>query len=137
MANKSVYFICTGNSCRSQIAEGFGKEVLGEEWNVDSGGIEAHGLNPHAVKAMDEVDINIRTQSSNVLDMEIFNTADLVVTLCSDADQNCPIVPAGVKKEHWGFDDPAGKEFSEFQRVRDEIKKRIKEFKLQTIQNKQ
>jgi len=133
MVKKSVYFICTGNSCRSQIAEGFGKEILDPEWNVYSGGVEAHGLNPNAIKAMDEVGIDIRTQSSNILDMELFNKADLIITLCSDADQNCPMVPAGVQKEHWGLDDPAGKEFSEFQRVRDEIKERIETFKKENM----
>lgn len=129
MKNKSIYFICTGNSCRSQIAEGFGKEILGSDWEVYSGGIEAHGLNPNAIQAMDEVGIDIRTQESNTLDMDLFKTADLVVTLCSDADQNCPMVPVDVKKEHWAFDDPAGKDFSEFQRVRDEIKNQIESFK--------
>jgi len=111
------------------MAEGFGKKIIGEEWNVYSGGIEAHGLNLNAVKAMNEAGIDISKQESSTLDMELFNTADLVVTLCSDADQNCPMVPPGVKKEHWGFDDPSGKNFSEFQRVRDEIKERIEEFK--------
>jgi len=129
MVKKSIYFICTGNSCRSQMAEGFGKEIIGDEWNVYSGGIEAHGLNLNAVKAMNEAGIDISKQESSMLDMELFNTADLVVTLCSDADQNCPMVPPGVKKEHWGFDDPAGKNFSEFQRVRNEIKERIEIFK--------
>src|SRR5699024_5792996 len=116
MDKKTIYFICTGNSCRSQMAEGWGKEVLGKDWNVYSAGIETHGVNPKAIEAMKEVDNDILKQS------------DLVVTLCSDADDNCPILPPNVKKEHWGFDDPAGKEWSEFQRVRDEIGKRIKEF---------
>ncbi|HFV7564734.1 TPA: hypothetical protein ACH95L_002803 [Staphylococcus aureus] len=86
MDKKTIYFICTGNSCRSQMAEGWGKEILGEGWNVYSAGIETHGVNPKAIEAM--------------------------------------------KKEHWGFDDPAGKEWSEFQRVRDEIKLAIEKFKL-------
>ena len=117
MDKKTIYFICSGNSCRSQMAEGWGKEILGEDWNVYSAGIETHGVNPKAIEAMKEVDIDILEQS------------DLVVTLCSDADDNCPILPPNVKKEHWGFDDPAGKEWPEFQRVRDEIGKRIQEFK--------
>ena len=111
MDKKTIYFICTGNSCRSQMAEGWGKEILGEDWNVYSAGIETHGVNPKAIEAMKEVDIDILEQSA------------LVVTLCSDADDNCPILPPNVKKEHWGFDDPAGKEWPEFQRVRDEIGK--------------
>lgn len=129
MNKKTIYFICTGNACRSQMAEGLGKEILGEDWNVYSGGIEAHGVNPNAIKAMAEIEIDISENTSDLIDNEILKKADLVVTLCSDADQNCPMVPPGVTKEHWGFDDPAGKEWSEFQRVRDEIGARIIQFK--------
>ncbi len=129
MTKKTIYFVCTGNACRSQMAEGLGKEILGSEWNVYSGGIEAHGVNPNAIKAMAEIDIDISGNTSDLIQQDIINEADLVVTLCSDADQNCPILPAHVTKEHWGFDDPAGKEWTEFQRVRDEIKARIQQFK--------
>ena len=129
MTKKTIYFVCTGNACRSQMAEGLGKEILGSEWNVYSGGIEAHGVNPNAIKAMAEIDIDISGNTSDLIQQDIINEADLVVTLCSDADQNCPIFPAHVTKEHWGFDDPAGKEWTEFQRVRDEIKTRIQQFK--------
>ena len=129
MTKKTIYFVCTGNACRSQMAEGLGKEILGSEWNVYSGGIEAHGVNPNAIKAMAEIDIDISGNTSDLIQQDIINEADLVVTLCSDADQNCPILPAHVTKEHWGFDDPAGKEWTEFQRVRDEIKIRIQQFK--------
>lgn len=127
---KTLYFICTGNACRSQMAEGLGKEILGEEWNVYSGGIEAHGVNPNAIKAMEEINIDISENTSDLIKKDILEQSDLVVTLCSDADQNCPVVPATATKAHWGFDDPAGKEWSEFQRVRDEIGARIKQFKL-------
>ena len=125
MDKKTIYFICTGNSCRSQMAEGWGKEILGEDWNVYSAGIETHGVNPKAIEAMKEVDIDISNHTSDLIDSDILEQSDLVVTLCSDADDNCPILPPNVKKEHWGFDDPAGKEWPEFQRVRDEIGKRI------------
>ncbi|MGE7364870.1 arsenate reductase (thioredoxin), partial [Staphylococcus cohnii] len=113
----------------SQIAEGWGKKILGEDWNVYSAGIETHGVNPKAIEAMKEVDIDISSHTSDLIDNDILKQSDLVVTLCSDADDNCPILPPNVKKEHWGFDDPAGKEWAEFQRVRDEIGKRIQEFK--------
>lgn len=132
MNKKIIYFICTGNSCRSQIAEGWGKQLLGDEWNVYSAGIETHGVNPKAIDAMKEVNIDITDQTSDLIHTNIFNQADLVVTLCSHADQNCPTIPAHVQKEHWGFDDPAGKEWSEFQRVRDEIGFKIKIFKEET-----
>lgn len=125
---KTIYFLCTGNSCRSQMAEGWGKKYLGDTWNVLSAGIEAHGVNPHAVRAMLEVGIDISDQTSDVIDSDILNKADLVVTLCSHADSICPTTPPHVKRVHWGFDDPAGKEWSEFQRVRDEIGARIKRF---------
>jgi arsenate reductase (thioredoxin) len=125
---KTIYFLCTGNSCRSQMAEGWGKYYLGNEWNVYSAGIEAHGVNPNAVKAMNEVDIDIINQTSDRIDPTILNNAHLVVTLCGRADSVCPATPQHVTRVHWGFDDPAGKEWSEFQRVRDEIGARIKKF---------
>lgn len=134
MAKKKIYFLCTGNSCRSQMAEGWAKKLLGDEWEVQSAGIEAHGLNPRAVKAMAEVGIDISNQKSKVIDPEYLNHADLVVTLCSDADQRCPMTPPHVKRVHWGFDDPAKADGSEeevmqaFRRVRDEIGARIKRF---------
>ncbi|MBF7025372.1 arsenate reductase (thioredoxin) [Staphylococcus kloosii] len=129
MDKKTIYFICTGNSCRSQMAEGWGNKILGENWNVYSAGIETHGVNPKAIEAMKEVGIDISNHTSDLIDNDILEQSDLVVTLCSDADDNCPILPPNVKKEHWSFDDPAGKVWSEFQRVRDEIGKRIQEFK--------
>lgn len=128
MSKKTIYFLCTGNSCRSQMAEGWAKKYLGDEWEVCSAGIEAHGLNPNAVKAMKEAGVDISNQTSDIIDPKILNNADLVVTLCGDAADKCPMTPPHVKREHWGFDDPAGKEWSEFQRVRDEIGERIKQF---------
>jgi arsenate reductase len=129
MGKKVIYFICTGNSCRSQMAEGWAKIILGKEWDVYSAGIEAHGVNLNAVKAMKEVGIDISNHTSDLINPEILKQSSLVVTLCSDADDNCPILPSNIIKEHWGFDDPAGKEWSEFQRVRDEIGERIQSFK--------
>ncbi|MFD1039268.1 arsenate reductase (thioredoxin) [Virgibacillus byunsanensis] len=134
MAKKTIYFLCTGNSCRSQMAEGWAKKHLGDEWEVKSAGIEAHGLNPNAVKAMNEVDIDISDQQSETIDTDVLNNATLAVTLCGDAADRCPMTPPHVKREHWGFDDPAKAEGTEaekwsvFQRVRDEIGERIKRF---------
>ena len=98
MDKKTIYFICTGNSCRSQMAEGWAKNILGDEWQVYSGGIEAHGVNPKAIEAMKEIGIDISNHTSNLIDKNILNQSDLVVTLCSDADNNCPILPPNVKK---------------------------------------
>ncbi|GGN61302.1 arsenate reductase (thioredoxin) [Oceanobacillus indicireducens] len=134
MDKKTIYFLCTGNSCRSQMAEGWAKKLLGEEWVVKSAGIEAHGLNPNAVKAMDEVGIDISNQQSELIDVEFLHNATLAVTLCGDAADRCPMTPPHVKREHWGFDDPAKAEgtsedkWAVFQRVRDEIGERIKRF---------
>ncbi|WP_410983197.1 arsenate reductase (thioredoxin) [Bacillus cereus] len=125
---KTIYFLCTGNSCRSQIAEGFGKKYLGDKWNVYSAGIEAHGVNPNAIKAMKEVDVDITGQTSDMINRDILNKADLVVTLCGHANDVCPTTPSHVKRVHWGFDDPAGQEWLVFQRVRDKISERIKKF---------
>ncbi|SDI69867.1 arsenate reductase (thioredoxin) [Alteribacillus bidgolensis] len=130
---KIMYFLCTGNSCRSQMAEGFGKKYL-EGWEVYSAGIKAHGVNPKAVKAMKEVEIDISDHTSDTIDPELLNKADMVVTLCGHANDVCPTTPPHVKREHWGFDDPAQAIGSEeekwavFQRVRDEIGERIKTF---------
>ncbi|SDK40064.1 arsenate reductase (thioredoxin) [Lacicoccus qingdaonensis] len=129
MDKKVIYFICTGNSCRSQMAEGLGRTILGDGWEVYSAGIETHGVNPKAIQVMDEIDIDISSQTSDLIEADILKRSDLVVTLCSDADVNCPVIPHGVEKEHWPFDDPAGKGWSEFQRVRDEIGGKIKDFK--------
>ncbi|MCA1203321.1 MULTISPECIES: arsenate reductase (thioredoxin) [Bacillaceae] len=134
MAKKTIYFLCTGNSCRSQMAEGWAKKYIGDEWEVRSAGIEAHGLNPNAIKAMAEVDIDISNQKSEIIDTEFLNNATLAVTLCGDAADKCPMTPPHVKREHWGFDDPAKAEGTEeeqwkvFQSVRDEIGERIKRF---------
>lgn len=134
MSKKVLYFLCTGNSCRSQMAEGWGKKHLGEEWEVFSAGIETHGVNPKAVQAMDEIGIDISDQTSNLIDVTILNNANLVVTLCGDALDNCPVIPPHVPHEHWGFDDPPKAEGTEtekwavFQRVRDEIGTKIEAF---------
>ncbi|MEL5987961.1 arsenate reductase (thioredoxin) [Kurthia gibsonii] len=132
--NQILYFLCTGNSCRSQMAEGFAKKLLPTDWTVKSAGIEAHGLNPKAVKAMQEVQIDITTQTSDVIDPQILNQATLVVTLCGDAADKCPVTPPHVKREHWGFTDPAKatgteeEKWAVFQEVRDAIQKRIQDF---------
>src|SRR5690625_5286745 len=134
MDKKTIYFLCTGNSCRSQMAEGWAKKILREEWEVKSAGIEAHGLNPNAVKAMKEVGIDISDQKSELIDNEYLNHATIAVTLCGDAADRRPMTPSHVSREHWGFDDPAKAEGTDedkwavFQRVRDEIRERIKQF---------
>lgn len=136
MENKPfVYFLCTGNSCRSQIADGFLNALGGHLYEVKSAGLEAHGLNPRAVQVMREAGVDISDHTSNVIDPELLNRADYVITLCGHADEHCPVISnQQVVKWHWGFEDPAkaaGAEeeiMAKFREVRDEIKKRIERF---------
>jgi arsenate reductase len=130
-----IYFLCTGNSCRSQIADGFLNLLGSDKYEVKSAGLEAHGLNPRAVQVMHEAGVDISNNTSNVIDPEILNRADYVITLCGHADEHCPVISnKNVTKWHWGFDDPAkvtGTEaeiMNQFRTVRDSIKKRIEEF---------
>ncbi|AJY77365.1 arsenate reductase (thioredoxin) [Paenibacillus beijingensis] len=136
MTNKPlIYFLCTGNSCRSQIADGFLKALGSDKYEVKSAGLEAHGLNPRAVQVMNEAGVDISTHTSDVIDPEILNRADYVITLCGHADEHCPVISnPNVVKWHWGFDDPAkatgtGEEvMDKFREVRDSIKNRIEQF---------
>ncbi|ANS76849.1 arsenate reductase [Paenibacillus yonginensis] len=130
-----VYFLCTGNSCRSQIADGFLKALGGDRYEVKSAGLEAHGLNPRAVQTMREAGIDISSHTSDVIDPEILNRADYVITLCGHADEHCPVISnPNATKWHWGFDDPAkatgtDEEITaQFNQVRDAIKNRIAQF---------
>lgn len=133
---KKIYFLCTGNSCRSQMAEGYAHELLPiSDFEIRSAGIETHGLNPRAVKVMAEDGIDISKQQSSLIDMNYFTQADLIVTLCGDAKDKCPAIPAGVSHVHWDLQDPAqatGSEeaiLSEFRKTRDMIKIKVSEMK--------
>ncbi|CAM4312567.1 arsenate reductase (thioredoxin) [Paenibacillus tarimensis] len=135
MTKKLVYFLCTGNSCRSQMADGFLNELGGDQYEVKSAGLEAHGLNPRAVQVMKEAGVDISGNSSDVIDPELLNRADYVITLCGHADEHCPVISnTNVVKWHWGFEDPAkatGTEeeiMTQFRQVRDSIKQRIAAF---------
>lgn len=130
---KNVLFLCTGNSCRSQMAEGFGKALKGEEFNFFSAGTKKHGLNLNAVKVMKDGGVDISTHESNTTDELPKVTMDYVFTVCSDAHENCPFFPGG-EIIHVGFDDPPRltKEMNDedeilsvYRRVRDEIKEMV------------
>ncbi|MFC0211207.1 arsenate reductase (thioredoxin) [Paenibacillus chartarius] len=130
-----IYFLCTGNSCRSQIADGFLNALGGDKYEVKSAGLEAHGLNPRAIQVMQEAGVDISKNTSDVIDPELLNRADYVITLCGHADEHCPVISnKNVTKWHWGFDDPAkatGTEeeiMNQFRSVRDSIKSRIEQF---------
>lgn len=128
---KKIYFLCTGNSCRSQIAEGYAKQLLGDQYEIQSAGIEAHGMNPLAVKAMMEDGVDISGQFSKKIDPEYFGAADLIVTLCGDAKDRCPTVVQHTVRCHWPLPDPAQatgtteQKMIVFRQVRDEIKRLI------------
>jgi len=129
-----VLFLCTGNSCRSQMAEGWLKTLGGDAFEVYSAGIVAHGKNPRAIAVMKEAGVDISGQESEALNPEILNHLDLLVTVCGNADETCPAMPATCEKQHWPFEDPAkatGSEeeiLNEFRRVRDLIKERIQTY---------
>ena len=132
----NVLFLCTGNSCRSQMAEGWANQLIADNLRAYSAGIEPHGLNPLAVKVMEESGVDIsRYISKHVDDLKHVNF-DYVVTVCDHANESCPLFSGNAKKLHRGFDDPpllAKKAKSEeealvhYRRVRDEIKAFIKE----------
>lgn len=134
----NILFLCTGNSCRSQIAEGWARHIGGDAVVVQSAGIEAHGKNPRAIEVMREVDIDISGQESTVVTDGMLEAADVVVTVCGHADEQCPVLPPGITKLHWPLTDPAkatGTDeeiMTEFRATRDEIEGRVGEL-LETI----
>jgi arsenate reductase len=101
-----VLFLCTGNSCRSQMAEGWARHLKGDTIAAYSAGIEIHGLNPNAVKVMAEVGVDISGHRSQHVDEFKDIPLDVVVTVCSHAHETCPVFPGHAKVIHVGFDDP-------------------------------
>lgn len=131
MSKKNVLFLCTGNSCRSQMAEGWARRLLPEEVEAYSAGIETHGMNPNAMKVMQEAGVDISSQSSKLADSLSDVPFDLVVTVCGHADENCPMFLTKSKLVHVGFDDPPKlaktaeteeEALDHYRRVRDEIR---------------
>ena len=104
-----VLFLCTGNSCRSQMAEGWARHLRGDDIVPYSAGLIAHGLNPRAVKVMAEAGVDISGHQSNSLDEMQGLTFDFVVTVCGHADEHCPAFPGGTKVIYRGFDDQRGR----------------------------
>jgi arsenate reductase len=128
---KKVLFLCTHNSCRSQMAEGIVNNFLGDRFQAFSAGTEKTKVNPLAIEILAEIGIDISNHYSKTLDEFNGETFDHVITLCGSANEQCPIFFGGVKRVHIGFDDPSrttGTEeevLAEFRRVRDEIKERL------------
>jgi arsenate reductase len=127
----NILFLCTGNSCRSQMAEGWARHFGGDRHTVQSAGIEAHGKNPRAIAVMQEAGIDISGQESTRVTDAMLAAADIVVTVCGHADEHCPAVPTRVRKLHWPLDDPAratgsdDKVMEVFRASRDDIRQRV------------
>ena len=125
-----ILILCTGNSCRSHLAEGLLRRALGDGWEVASAGSKPAGyVHPLAIRAMSEEGIDISAHHSKHLEEFLTREVETVITVCGNADQVCPMFPGQVNRHHWGFDDPAhatGTELEQmavFRRVRDEIRR--------------
>jgi arsenate reductase len=133
-----IMFLCTGNSCRSQMAEGFARELGKGIIEAFSAGLNPAGLNQRAVKAMEEIGIDISANQSKAIDADLLGKMDVIITLCDHASEACPWTPPQIKRLHWSLPDPAKAEgteeeiMNEFRRVRDDIRRRIESF-LQTL----
>ena len=133
---KKILFLCTGNSCRSQIAEGIARSMFDDSYQIESAGTEKHGVNPNAIQTLKEIEIDISSYTSKTIELSRLNDFDIIITLCGDAKDKCPILDKSVKHIHWGLDDPAkfrGDDLeimSNFGKTRDLILSKIKELKM-------
>ena len=131
---KKVLFLCTGNSARSQMAEGLLNHLGSGRWKAQSGGIFPSYVHPLAIKAMEEIKIDISQQTSKSMDQFVNGKFDYIITLCDEAAKSCPAFGGQGKRLHWPFEDPAGaigtveKRLAVFRRVRDGIKRKLEEF---------
>jgi arsenate reductase (thioredoxin) len=131
VSRKRVLFLCTHNSARSQMAEGFLRALGGDRFEVESAGTEATTVNPFAIQAMAEEGIDIATHESKTLDRFVDQPFDLVITVCDDAAEACPVFPNARERRHWSFPDPSKargtdeERFAVFARIRDAIRERI------------
>ena len=136
---KKILVLCTGNSCRSQIAEGYLRHFAAGKAEVFSAGVETHGVNPRAISIMKEDGIDISLHTSNNINEYRNVEFDYVITVCDNARETCPYFPSGAKQFHHNFPDPAKATGSEeevtrvFRSVRDQIKKYSKEFVLENL----
>ena len=129
-----IMFLCTGNSCRSQMAEGFAREFGKGLIEPYSAGLIAAGVNPWAIAVMKEAGIDISRQKSEEINEGLLRTMDIVITLCGNAEESCPYTAPEIRRIHWPIKDPVGtigteeEIMKEFRRARDEIKKKIEDF---------
>jgi arsenate reductase len=126
-----VLFLCTHNSARSQMAEGFLRSLAGDRFDVASAGTQATRVHPLAIRAMAEVAIDLGGHRSKVVDELVEQPWDYVITVCDSANEACPVFPKRARRLHWSFEDPSqaigsdDQRFETFRRVRDEVKGRI------------
>jgi arsenate reductase len=131
VTRRRVLFLCTHNSARSQMAEGFLRALAGDRFEAASAGTEARGVNPLAVRVMAEVGVDLGAHTSKTLDRFTGRPWDYVITVCDSANEACPLFPGTTTRLHWSFDDPSASRGTEserlavFRRIRDEIKARI------------
>ncbi|MDD5691981.1 MAG: arsenate reductase ArsC [Candidatus Omnitrophica bacterium] len=129
-----VLFLCTGNSCRSQMAEGFLRHMAGDKFEVFSAGVKPTQVNPLAIKVMAETGVDISKHRSKSAMEFIGQQFDYVITVCDNAKQTCPVFPGKYEKIHWSLEDPAEAQGSDeerlafFRRIRDEIKNKVAAF---------
>jgi arsenate reductase len=134
MLKPRVLFLCTGNSARSQMAEGFLRHLAGDRFEVASAGIDPKGVNPLAIAAMREVGIDISGHRSKTAGSLLGQHFRYVITVCDNANERCPIFPGVLTRLHWPLEDPAkatgseGERLAVFRRVRDEIDRRVRAF---------
>lgn len=123
-----IYFLCGQNRCRSQMAEAFAKHYGDPSVIVDSAGLDPSPLHPLTVEAMKEIEIDVSEQISKRIDMKVFLAATVIVKLCEDIQEKCPIVPFGIRNEQWKIQDPLAQQSPSIQDVRkarDEIKEKV------------
>ena len=136
---KKILVLCTGNSCRSQMMEGWLRHYGGASLEVKSAGVETHGVNPRAIQVMAEADVDISAHTSNHIDEYIAEEFDLVITVCDHARERCPIFPSSSEIQHQNFPDPAKAEGTEdeildqFRMVREQIRKYAKDLTLRLV----
>lgn len=138
MEKKRVLILCTGNSARSQMAEGILRNIAGDVFEVESAGIAPSLVRPEAIEAMGEIGIDITSHRSKSVDEFSEDEFDYIITVCDNARESCPVFPGRAKRIHWSFDDPAAVDGSDqerlasFRTVRDEIRGRLHRFVLDT-----
>lgn len=131
---KRILILCTGNSARSQMAEGLLRDIAGDKFEVESAGVAPSSVRPEAIEAMRETGIDISSHRSKSVDEFVSQQFDFIITVCDNAEESCPVFPGKAVRIHWSFDDPAivkgtlETSLAAFRRVRDEIRERLVRF---------